>query len=161
MTARRCWAAAAALLLGLLVTSLRAGAAETLTAADAEQLERRMATWVQALRDNDTAAFLACYSKARPSRYENTLASPRRIDRIAYGRLAADLGGRTGWYEVFFDAGGDDVFRDHVKADGGKRWRRKGTTFTPPQADAAGHVFVRWRREGGTWVVDSVAEPSG
>lgn len=149
------------LLAALLALPSGARAADVLKAADAEILEQRMAVLVRSLRNMDTGSFLSCFSRVQASRYENTLTRPHRSDRITYARMAADIAAKSGWYEVFFDAGGDDVFRDHVLADGGKPWRRQGTRFTPPQPDAAGEVFVRWRREGSGWVVDTIAEPSG
>lgn len=149
-----------AIVMGLLAPHAGLTAEASYTAAQYAELEERMATWVQALRDKHVERFLACYSKLRPSFYQSTLTRPQRKETIAYKRLEADLKGKTGWYEVFFDAGGDDVFRDHAVDDGSKRWHRHGVTFTPPHPDAAGSVFVRWRRERGVWVIDRVAEPS-
>jgi hypothetical protein len=156
-------------LLGLLAAALvSAGgaapadtvAAGRFSAGELQQLETRMAAWIQSLREMDTRAFLGFFSRTRPSRYLSTLGGNDKADTITYARLAADMASKSGWFEVFFDAGGDDVFRDHVLEHAGRPWRRKGLTFTPPEPDLAGSVWVRWRREGATWVIDTVAEPS-
>ena len=119
-----------------------------------------MAGTLQSLRDKQVDRFLACYSKSTPSFYRSTLTRPVRTEAIAYQRLESDLRAKTGWYEVLFDAGGDDVFRDRVLDDGGKAWKRHGVTFTPPYPHAAGSVSVRWRREREAWVVDRVSDSS-
>jgi hypothetical protein len=137
-----------------------AAAAPKYSVEEMRALDSRMAAWVQALRDNDAKAFLAFFSETRPWRYLSTLPGEKHADTITFQRLKADLERKKGWFEVLFDGGGDDVFRDHVLNDGGRPWRRWLLSFSPPDSESRDDVYVRWRNEEGSWVIDVIAEPS-
>lgn len=154
---------AAALLLWGLTQALLApasAAAPKFSSEEMHALDSRMAAWVQALRDNDTAAFLGFFSETKPWRYLSTLPGEKHADVVSFQQLKSDLAKKRGWFEVLFDAGGDDVFRDHVLNDGGRPWCRWLLGFSPPDSDSRDDVFVRWRNEDGKWVIDVIAEPS-
>jgi hypothetical protein len=121
-----------------------------------------MQRFVDALRAQDTEAFLALFSHSTPWRYVGTISEPRKATSITYEELAKDLRSRSGWYESLFDAHGDDCFRDHVLATKGNPWiHATPLKFVPPGGHGEGRVYVTWRNEGpGRWVIDEIAEPS-
>jgi hypothetical protein len=131
-------------------------------APDVAELEASMQRLVEALDRRDGAGFLALFSRERSFRYVGTNTSPPEVTNVEYAELAADLEARQlGWWEMLFDAGDFECFRDHVKATGARPWLRQGAaTFVPPDGHAAGQVRVTWRFEAGRWVVDEIAEPA-
>ena len=59
-----------------------------------------------------------------------------------------------------FDAGGDDCFRNYVDNTPVALWKWVGKNrFVPPDETADSKVYVKWRKEGASWVVDEIAAP--
>lgn len=127
----------------------------------AVSLESRMSVFVASLNAKDVPSFLTLFSPKGSWRYSGTLTKPSQITVIPFADLARDLKAKKGWYEVLFDAGGDDCFRDHIVNTEAKPWEKRGErTFYPPGSEPDALVHVRWRNENGTWVIDEIAEPA-
>lgn len=109
----------------------------------------------------DREAFLSHFSKSKPHYVSSYLDGVNRKP-ITYAELAKDIKGRDGLYcDYMIDCEVLDVFADQVVsdrddtppklamwvADGRNRFRPKG-----------GGKPVRWRKEGGAWVVDEIGE---
>ena len=117
-------------------------------------LEVAMGLFLKALKNRDTEAFLHLFSKSKPWIYIGTITDPHQVSLVEYAELAEDLRNRSGWYEILFDAGGDDCFRDYVMISEDKPWnRRSETTFFPPDIDPDSLVYVKWKSENDKWII--------
>lgn len=120
-----------------------------------------MRKFVASLKDQDVKVFLTLFSRRQPWRYVGTITEPHQVSIVRYSELARDLRKKTGWYETLFEAEGLDCFRDHIVSSEGKMWKRiLDNKFIPPNDEGDGRVYVKWRRERGSWVVDEIAEPA-
>lgn len=120
-----------------------------------------MQKFVASLRNQDVKVFLTLFSRRQPWRYVGTITEPHQVSIVRYSVLARDLRKKAGWYETLFEAEGLDCFRDHIVSSEGKMWKRVlENKFVPPNDEGDGRVYVKWRRERGSWVVDEIAEPS-
>jgi hypothetical protein len=126
-------------------------------------LEASMAKFVEALKNKDTDTFLTLFSQSTPWQYISTITDTPEVSIVKYAELARDLKlkDQSGWHEILFDASGDDCFRKYVMLDNGAPWKRiNDVTFSPPGSDPNSRVYVKWRKEEGKWVIDTIAEPS-
>jgi hypothetical protein len=131
-----------------------------LTANEETALQNAMDRFVAALKASDTQAFATLFPRHGLWTFQSSIgeASDRSLHSLA--DLRRDLTARNGLYESFFEGDGDSV-RDFVETTGGRAWQRtSGPQFSPPDlSDLRDLMFVRWRREDGRWVVDTVAAP--
>lgn len=130
--------------------------------ADSVALFRAMRKFIDALRTKNTSAFLSLFSRTRPSFYLNPMnvgAKEHFRDPITYSRLAADIRKKGDLYYLLLERGENgsyDAFVDYVP--NGKMWLRvKGNKFVPPDSNITSHTYVRWRKEGGRWVIDEIS----
>lgn len=133
-------------------------------ARDAESvaLFAAMRKFINALRSRNTSAFLSLFSRTRPSYHLNPMNVGSRghfRDTISYSRLAGDVRKKDGLYWLYLargDNGTYDAFVDNLPDS--TMWTRvKGNRFVPPGAEITSHTFVRWRKEGGRWVIDEIS----
>lgn len=131
---------------------------------DDGKVESAMARFVDALARRNTEDFLKCFSQKIPFTYIFTLEKPYQKRSVRYAQLAKDLAGKDtdlGWYSTFFDAGPDDSFSRFAENLNGRPWKRVcKDKFVPPDDSANSAVFVIWRKERGTWRVDTVGDPT-
>jgi hypothetical protein len=130
--------------------------------ADSLALYAAMQKFIDALRSKDTRTFLSLFSRTRPSYHLNPMNVGSKEyfrDTITYSRLAADLRKKDGLYWLYVARGENgtyDAFVDNLPNR--KMWIRvKGNKFVPPGAEVSSHTFVRWRKEGGRWVIDEIS----
>jgi hypothetical protein len=120
-----------------------------------------MDAFLDALRQRDQTRFLASFSRTAPFRYESTLVGPAQFTDVSFDQLQADFQKRTGWYESMFGLDDEDCFRDWAVGDEGQSWTKSGANrFVRRRVDDKDSVYVEWRKEGASWVVSVIAEPS-
>jgi len=80
---------------------------------------------------------------------------------VPYSELAADLRKKGDWYFTYLERGqgGDyDAFVDNIGQGG--MWRRvDGVRYVPPDSEIPSATYVKWRKEGGKWVIDEISYP--
>lgn len=144
-------------LLIAVVPTEKNSAGPTLAPDDAASLDAAMRKLIASLMKKDVTAFLSLFSRSRFF-YAN---NPMNLIRIAvpYSELAKDLRKKGDWYCTYLErCGGLDAFVDNI-ADG-EMWRLVGgTRFVPPGSNAESLTYVKWRKEGGRWVIDEIAYP--
>jgi hypothetical protein len=130
--------------------------------ADSLALFAAMRKFIDALRRRNTTAFLSLFSRRRPSYHLNPMnvgSKEHFRDSISYTRLALDVRKKQDLYWLYIargDNGNYDAFVDHLPD--GRMWLRvKGNKFVPPGAEISSHTYVRWRKEGGRWVVHEIS----
>jgi hypothetical protein len=130
--------------------------------ADSVALFRAMRKFIDALRTRNTSGFLSLCSRTRPSFYLNPMnvgSKEHFRDTITYSRLAADVRKKGDLYYLLLERGENgsyDAFVDNVPD--GRMWLRvKGNKFVPPDSNITSHTYVRWRKEGGRWVIDEIS----
>lgn len=130
--------------------------------ANQDDLQEAMNGFVKALQNQDLKRFVSYFPEQGNWRYIGTIVEPLQMTESNRAELEKDLAERSGWYEVFFDAQGDDTFRDYVLMTKGDAWRLSSLNrFSPPDLpDMWNRVYVQWRREANRWVIDAIAEPS-
>lgn len=129
---------------------------QPLSRADAASVETAMRKFIDALKTKDVAAFLSLFSRSRFI-YANNPLNVTRIT-VPYSELENDLRKKGDWYLTYFGGGGLDAFIDNI-GDGEMWLRVGGPKFVPPGSDAESATYVRWRKEGGKWVIDEIAYP--
>lgn len=130
--------------------------------ADSLALYAAMRKFIDALRSKDTRTFLSLFSRTHPSYHLNPMNVGSKEyfrDTITYSRLAGDIRKKDGLYWLYVARGSngdDDAFVDNLPNKA--MWTRvKGNKFVPPGAEVSSHTFVRWRKEGGRWVIDEIS----
>jgi hypothetical protein len=130
--------------------------------AESVTLFAAMRKFINALRSRNTTAFLSLFSRTRPFYHLNPMNVGSKEHfryRITYARLAADVRKKGELYYLLIergDGGNYDAFVDHVP-DGTMWIRVKGSKFVPPDSNITSHTYVRWRKEGGRWVIDEIS----
>ena len=132
---------------------------ESTVRADAAALDVAMRKFIAALVKRDVEGFLLLFSRQKFFYARN----PMNVMRVAvsYSELAKDLRKKGDWYFTYLERGqgGDyDAFVDNIGK--GEMWRRvDGFRYVPPGSDISSATFVKWRREGGKWVIDEISYP--
>ena len=123
-----------------------------------------MRRFINALRDKDRVAFLACFARSKPFYALNPMNLGSRTHYrsvVSYAQLAADVNRKRGWYWTYLERGENgkmDAFVDNLQSN--KAWTRApGNQFVAPGAEITNSTFVKWRKEGGRWVVDTISYP--
>lgn len=134
--------------------------APALSESEEKALRSAMSRFVAALKAEDTESFATLFPKNGVWTFESTLGDENERSVHSLTDLRRDLSQRNGLYESFFKGDGDSI-RDFVESTGGRPWQRgSGQQFSPPDLpDIKDLMFIRWRRENGLWVVDTVAAP--
>jgi hypothetical protein len=130
--------------------------------ADSLALYAAMRKFIDALSKRDTKTFLSLFSRTRPSYHLNPMNVGSKEyfrDPITYSRLNADIRKKEGLYWLYVargENGSYDAFVDNLPNK--KMWTRvKGNKFVPPGAEVSSYTYVRWRKEGGRWVIDEIS----
>lgn len=129
---------------------------QPLSRADAASVETAMRKFIDALKTKDVAAFLSLFSRSRFF-YANNPLNVTRIT-VPYSELENDLKKKEGWYLTYLGGGGLDAFIDNI-GDGEMWLHVGGAKFVQPGSDAESYTYVKWRKEGGKWVIDEIAYP--
>lgn len=125
-----------------------------------------MDTFTGALANRNLTALLSCFSRtshwtlvtteldADPLRHDK-----RKTDTFSYKHLSKTVRPGGEFAEFFFD--GDDPFVHFVETTRGKPWRAiDPLTFVPDSTVPLNPpAFVRWRLEGGRYVIDEIGTP--
>ncbi|BCM89903.1 hypothetical protein IAD21_01753 [Abditibacteriota bacterium] len=121
-----------------------------------------MRKFINAFRTNDRTAFLACFSKSKPSYHlnpQNIGSKSHYRTTLSYSGLAADVKQKKGWYWTYLERGEDgdmDAFIDNVP--NGTMWTRTADNkFVPPGSEVTSSTYVKWRKEGTRWVIDEIS----
>ncbi|MGI9069061.1 MAG: hypothetical protein ACR2HX_21995 [Pyrinomonadaceae bacterium] len=115
-----------------------------------------MRKFIDALKTKDVAAFLSLFSRSGFF-YANNPLNVMRVT-VPYSELERDLRGKGEWYLSYFGGGGLDAFIDNI-GDGEMWLRVGGAKFVQTGSDAESHTYVKWRKEGGKWVIFEIAYP--
>jgi hypothetical protein len=118
-------------------------------------LDQAMQTFSQAIHNRNSQVVLASFSRATPCRfidYDNVNYKPVYQTTVSYTQLARDFKTRKGWYEILLTdrKSSGAVFREDFGP--GKKWHRQGTTFVL-HPDNPNVFYLKWRQEGGKWVI--------
>ena len=130
-----------------------------LRSPDSASLHAAMRKFISALMKRDVEGFLSLFSRTNFFYASN----PLNVMRVAlsYSELAADLRNKGDWYFTFLergDGGNYDAFVDNI--GDGQMWLRVGDVrFVPPGSEASKDTYVKWKREGGKWVVGEISYP--
>ena len=131
---------------------------ESTVRADSAALDVAMRKFIRALKKRDVEGFLSLFSRQKFF-YANNPMNAMRV-AISYAELAADLRKKGDWYFTYLERGdgGDyDVFVDNIGE--GEMWRVDGVRYVPPGSEISSPTYVKWRREGGKWVIDEISYP--
>ena len=120
-----------------------------------------MQAFVSALKARDVEGLLQCFSRSASFHFTTT---NMRDDGAPfnYMQLQKGLMPCGDFVDAIFGDDGDDSLRDYVEHSSTAPWlRTSGMRFVPPGYDAHSLVFVRWRKEGGRYVVAEIGFPGG
>ena len=128
-------------------------------------LQAAMRKFINAFRQKDRAAFLSLFSRTRPSSHLNPMnigAKSQFRTIVSYARMASDIKKKQGWNWKYFERHPEwdiDAFVDNIPDR--RMWTKvKGNKFVPPGDSPTSGTYVKWRREGGRWVIDEISYPS-
>ena len=129
--------------------------------ARADDLDDSMAQYMQAIRSGDVTRFLHFLSTENNWRFVSYRAGTSNIvstTSFSYQQTADQLAQQGGLYSALFD--GTDVYRyrDRLGRHPLSVWRRTDNAYRLP--DSEGISFVRWKKEEGRWVIDSIGDDS-
>jgi hypothetical protein len=130
-------------------------------AVDWSRPDQAMAEFVRALHAQDAESFLQCFSRKKGFLLTGTSDKPHDSMRFGYAKLEQGLKPGGDFVGILFGGEGDDNFRDYVEQSGAAAWRSKQPTVFVPPIEPSLPVFVRWRKEGGRFVVEEIAFPAG
>jgi hypothetical protein len=143
--------------------AMRGGAGSAGAAAHAidATADKAMGEFVMALRKREITKLLSFFSRTGTW---SVLATGDAVPpgngphKMQYRDIVRNGHPTPEFLDFFFD--GDDPFVMFVEKTRGKPWVRKnGNTFIPPGGGWKPAVHVRWRLEGGRFVVDQIASP--
>ncbi|MBA2734086.1 MAG: hypothetical protein H0U54_14560 [Acidobacteria bacterium] len=127
--------------------------------AESASLDAAMRKFIAALMKRDVEGFLSLFSRTKFFYASN----PLNVMRVAvsYSELAADLRNKGDWYFTYLErgeGGAYDAFVDNI--GDGQMWLRVGDVrFVPLGSEISNPTCVKWRREGGKWVIDEISYP--
>jgi hypothetical protein len=144
-------------LLIAVIPTARNSAGTSLTPADTASLETAMRKLIDSLMKKDVTTFLSFFSRSRFFFANNPMNEWRMA--VPYSELAKNLRQKGDWYCSYMARCDDlDAFVDHI--NDGEMWPRVGgVRFVPPGSDAESPTYVKWRKEGGKWVIDEISYP--
>lgn len=130
---------------------------ESALRTDAASLDAAMRNFIAALRKRDVEGFLSLFSR-KNFFYANNPLNAMRV-AVPYSELAADVRKKGDWYYTYLERGEGgtyDAFVDHI-ADAEPWPRVEGVKFVPPGSGISASSYVKWRREGGKWVIYEIS----
>ncbi len=147
-----------AVVLALLLVMPGAG-----SAADSKDsgLQKAMKSFVQAMVRKDSNGILAAFSQRNPWRfvgYEIGTGRPLESKMVSFAQMSRDFRARKGWYHFFFDDPNGYTFR--INFGKGEVWKRRGTTYARSSGDRSVRHYIKWRQEGGKWVIAEIGDTS-
>lgn len=122
-------------------------------------LDRAMQTFTQAMHSRDRQGVLAAFSRTTPWKYISFNGFTNKQDSqssVTYAEMAREFKARKGfWYDKFMENRPTEHFRDEYFH--GQKWLRQGNTFFANPKEPSG-FFLKWRQEGGKWVIAEIGE---
>lgn len=128
-------------------------------------VEARLDAFLAAIRNRDVAAFTEFFSRTRPWRHRILVLGPDSdeevVNTVTFAQLQRSLQRRDDeYYGAFFGSGDGLAGTFEHAARSGTAWHAVAPgKFVPgdePNPESA--IYVRWRQEQGSWVVDEIAE---
>ena len=122
-------------------------------------LDRTMQVFVAAVKSRNPAGILAAFSRTTPWQHVTyDVTNQSRVGSrtaVTYTQMERDFHKKTGWYDRFFGFEGAQMLCDNINYMG--KGITKGTTFTPVDS-TLGRFYIKWRQEGGRWVIEEIGE---
>lgn len=126
--------------------------------SEAQEVDAAMHNFTQAMYQKNPQKVLAAFSRQSSWKYVNfEIGSGKQLSSrmVPFNKMATDFQKKTGWYNFFFAEPNGYTFM--VLFFEGKPWEKHGSDrFTPPGSDAK--TFIKWRQEGGKWVISEIGE---
>lgn len=129
--------------------------------AGAGGLGQAMNAFVQAMVSKDSQGVLAAFSPQQPWRfvgYEIGTGRQNASNMVNFAQMSNDFQTRGGWYHFFFDEPNGYTFRLNFLK--GVKWKKQGTTFHRASKDKSVRHYIKWRQEGGRWVIAEIGDTS-
>ncbi len=127
----------------------------------ADDLDDSMLQYMRSIRSGDTTLFLSFLSRENNWRFVSYRAGTSNIvstTSFGYQQTAEMLAQRGGLYSALFDGTPSYRYRDRLAAHPLPVWNRTDNAYRLP--DSEGISFVRWKKEDGRWVIDSIGDDS-
>ena len=121
------------------------------------ELRLAMEELSEAVREHDAARVLEKFSRSAGFRYSDSRKQKPIIQAISFDRLQRELGAKSGLYRTLLEPSG---LVQYVSGEHAVPWRGVSQDEFAPRGVDANKVWVRWRSEGDTWVVDTIALPA-
>jgi len=122
-------------------------------------LDQAMQAFIQAVQNRNSQGVLAAFSHKTLWRYVTFNSFTKKVNSrvtVTYAEMARDFKARKGWwYDKFMENPPTEHFRDEYFR--GQKWLRHGTTFFPGPKETSG-LYIKWRQEGGNWVIAEIGE---
>jgi hypothetical protein len=122
-------------------------------------LDQAMQAFIQAMQSRNSQGVLAAFSRKTPWRYVTFSSFTKKLNSrasVTYAEMARDFKARGGyWYDKFMENRPTEHFRDEYFR--GQKWPRYGNTFFPGPKESSG-LYIKWRQEGGNWVIAEIGE---
>ena len=115
-----------------------------------------MTAFTRALRDNDSAAFLAAFSRSRPWTVYSTHDAIPVQGSMRYADLVRAFDTKNRTHAILFGEGRTSL---RTFTTGDQPWSALNAVQFAPTAIKRGVAWVAWRLEDATWVVDAIAWP--
>ncbi len=127
--------------------------------ARAQDVNEAMQSFIQAMVNKNPTAIFSAFSRQSPWRYQPyEIGTGRRLPpaSVSPEKMAHDFQQKSGWYDFFLADPNGYTFR--VNFMHSNQWKKRGAdTFVAPDS-SSGNTYVKWRREGQTWVIGEISE---
>jgi hypothetical protein len=110
----------------------------------------------EAVREHDAARVLEKFSRSAGFRYADSRKPKPITQAIPFDQLQRELSAKSGLYRALLEPTG---LVQYVSGERAVPWRGVSQDEFAPRGVDAKKVWVRWRSEGGTWLVDTIALP--
>ena len=145
--------------LGVVILGIAVLACWPVTKVQAQDIDAAMQAFVQAMVAKNATGILAAFSRNAPWMYQPyEIGSDRRLTAttVTPATMAHDWQQKSGWYNFFMEDPDGYTFR--VNFIHQKPWQKRGAdTFVAPDS-SSGNTYIRWRLEGGRWVIGEIGE---
>jgi hypothetical protein len=145
--------------LGVVILCIAVLAGWPITKVQAQDVNDVMQAFVQAMETKNANGILAAFSRNAPWMYQPyEIGSGRRLQStdVTPATMAHDWQQKSGWYNFFMEDPDGYTFR--VNFIHRKPWKKRGAdTFVAPDS-SSGNTYIRWRPEGGRWVIGEIGE---
>ena len=127
--------------------------------AEAQDVNEAMQSFIQAMVSKNPAAIFTAFSRQSPWRYQPyEIGTRRRLKpaTVSPEKMARDFHQKSGYYDFFMADPNGYTFR--VNFMHSNQWKKRGAdTFVAPDSDS-GDTYIKWRREGQSWVIGEIGE---